>query len=85
MGAVYIVAMSKLIAPWRKTRREDKSYSWDPPPTISPPYVFTPQTNQPMKALIKKTSQELRMLSSVTLNCQVTKIVMNLGYQLSEL
>ena len=25
-----------------------------------------------------KTLQELRMLSSVTLNCQVTKIVMNL-------
>ena len=35
-------------------------------------------------ALIK-TSQELRMLSSVTLNCQVTKIVMDSGSQLSEL
>ena len=34
---------------------------------------------------ILKTSQELRMLSSVTINCQVTKIVMNLGSQLSEL
>ena len=33
----------------------------------------------------KKTSQELRMLSSVTINCQVTKIVMNSGSQLSEL
>ena len=33
----------------------------------------------------KKTSQELRMLSSVTLNCQVTKIVMDSGSQLSEL
>ena len=33
----------------------------------------------------QKTSQELRMLSSVTLNCQVTMIVMNLGSQLSEL
>ena len=32
-----------------------------------------------------KTSQELRMLSSVTLNCQVTKIIMNSGSQLSEL
>ena len=31
-----------------------------------------------------KTLQELRMLSSVTLNCQVTKIVMNSGSQLSE-
>ena len=28
-----------------------------------------------------KTSQELRMLSSVTLNCQVTKIVMDSGSQ----
>ena len=32
-----------------------------------------------------KTSQELRMLSSVTINCQVTMIVMNSGSQLSEL
>ena len=32
-----------------------------------------------------KTSQELRMLSSVTLDCQVTKIVMNSGSQLQEL
>ena len=34
---------------------------------------------------IPKTSQELRMLSSVTINCQITKIVMNSGSQLSEL
>ena len=34
---------------------------------------------------IFKTSQELRMLSSVTLNCQTTEIVMNSGSQLSEL
>ena len=32
-----------------------------------------------------KRSQELRMLSSVTINCQITKIVMNSGSQLSEL
>ena len=32
-----------------------------------------------------KTSQELRMLSSVTLNCQVTKIVMNSDCHFSEL
>ena len=32
-----------------------------------------------------KTSQELRMLSSFTINCQVTKIVMNSGSQWSEL
>ena len=30
----------------------------------------------------KKTLQELRMLSSVTLDCQVTNIVMNSGSQL---
>ena len=35
--------------------------------------------------LQSKTSQELRMLSNVTLNCQVAKIVMNSGSQLSEL
>ena len=33
----------------------------------------------------KETSQELRMLSNVTLNCQVAKVVMNSGSQLSEL
>ena len=32
-----------------------------------------------------KTSQELQMLPTVTLFCQVTKIVMNSGSQLSEL
>ena len=32
-----------------------------------------------------KSSQELRMLSSVTINCQVTKIVINPGSQLSVL
>ena len=36
-------------------------------------------------SVFKQTSQELRMLSSVTLNCQVTMIVMNSGSQLSEL
>ena len=33
----------------------------------------------------QETSQELRMLSIVTITCQVTEIVMNSGYQLSEL
>ena len=33
----------------------------------------------------QKTSQELRMLSSVTINCQIRKIVMNSGSQLSVL
>ena len=39
------------------------------------PYIF----------LEFKTSQELRMLSSVALNCQATKIVIKSGSQLSEL
>ena len=34
---------------------------------------------------LSKTSQELQMLSSVTINRQVTKIVMNSGPQLSVL
>ena len=37
-----------------------------------------------VEVCMSKISQELRMLSSVTLNCQVTKIVMNSGSQLSE-
>ena len=32
----------------------------------------------------QETSQELRMLSSVTINCQATMIVMNSGSQMSE-
>ena len=42
------------------------------------------QQKGPRNDLLKKTSRELRMLSSVTLNCQATKIV-NSGSQLSEL
>ena len=38
-----------------------------------------------VSVLILETSQELRMLSTVTLYCQVTKIVMNSGSQLSDL
>ena len=38
-----------------------------------------------IKRQIDKTSQELRMLSSVTLNCHVTQIVMKPGSQLSKL
>ena len=36
-------------------------------------------------SILLKTSKEMRMLSSVTIICQVTKIVMNPGSQLSEL
>ena len=35
--------------------------------------------------VLAKTSQELQMLSSVNLKCQVTKIVMNSAYQMSGL
>ena len=35
--------------------------------------------------VLQETSQELQMLFSVTLNCQVTMIVMNSGSQLSEM
>ena len=44
-------------------------------------YTETQQKNDKKK----KTSQELRMLSSVTIHCQITTIVMNSGSQLSEL
>ena len=36
----------------------------------------------PLRYFEEKTSQELRMLSTVTLDCQATKIVTNLGSQL---
>ena len=39
----------------------------------------------PLGTLWYKTSQELQMLPSVTLNCQVTMIVMNSGIQMSEM
>ena len=41
--------------------------------------------NNLVVVMVYKTSQELRMLSSVAINCQITKIVMNSGSQLSEL
>ena len=43
------------------------------------------QKNLMTREIENKTSQELRMLSNVTLNCQVAKIVMNSCSQLSEL
>ena len=48
-------------------------------------FVYFPLLNDNNKGSLKKTSQELRMLSNVTLNCQVAKIVINSGSQLSEL
>ena len=53
-----------------------------------PQNIFTDFAEEQMKVwrlFTGKTSQELRMLSSVTLDCQATKIVMNSGSQLSEL
>ena len=41
-------------------------------------------TNKKFSQFSSKTSQELRMLSSVTLDCQVTKVVINSGSPLSE-
>ena len=38
-----------------------------------------------ISSFIRKTLQELRMLSSVTINCQVTKIVINPDSHLSVL
>ena len=42
------------------------------------------QTRHWSKSLLRKASQELQMLSSVTLNYQITIIVVNWGSQLSE-
>ena len=50
----------------------------------SPPKCLSIVVNF-LSVVNNKTSQELRMLSSVTLNCQATKIVMNSGSQLSQL
>ena len=44
-----------------------------------------PKENISESYLETKTSQELRMLSNVTLNCQVAKIVMNSDSQWSKL
>ena len=46
---------------------------------------ISPSTDPSSSSPGKKILQELRMLSSVTINCQITKIVMKSGSQLSEL
>ena len=56
--------------------RRSRTGKWDGYPHLG-------EANETNKQ--SKTSQELRMLSSVTLNCQVTKIVKDSGYELSEL
>ena len=50
-------------------------WSWDPSEVRITPLRHEVQ-------FLKETSQELRMLSSVTLNCQATKIVMHSGSRL---
>ena len=56
------------------------------PPHIVATGFFHRATYPPEETpLPSKTLQELRMLSSVTLNCQVTEIVMNSDCHLSEL
>ena len=45
-------------------------------------YDFFDGPPAPLNGQLMETSQELRMLSSVTLNCQVTKIVMDSASQL---
>ena len=48
--------------------------------------ISVPKSDESESGLMAlKTLQELRMLSSVTLDCQVTRIVVNSGAQLSEL
>ena len=48
--------------------------------------ISVPKSDESENGLmVLKTLQELRMLSSVTLDCRVTKIVMNSGSQLSVL
>ena len=48
-------------------------------------HVAWPVFNSDEEEKESKTSQELRMLSSVTSNCQVINIVMNSSSQLPEL
>ena len=52
---------------------------------LSPVCEWTDRVTKWEISHTEKTSQELRMLSNVTLNCQVAKIVMNSGSQLSVL
>ena len=52
---------------------------------MQPPEVWNLRLEAELKLMEYKTSQELRMPSSVTINCQITKIVMNSGSQLSEI
>ena len=44
----------------------------------------TPENSEKIQVR-PKTSQELQMLSSVTIDCHITKIVMDSGSQVSEL
>ena len=54
-------------------------------PVIAPKTFPIAIVSRQIPVIMIKTSQELRMLSSVTFNCQVTKIVKNSSSQLSEM
>ena len=66
-----------------------RSIWWAHPAWISaltlPPTALSRFLTFATFAAYRKTSQELRMLSSVTIDCQITKIVMDSGSQLSKL
>ena len=53
-------------------------------PTNIDPFFYWGTAGKHLIKVFKKTSQELQMLSSVTLNCQEPKTVRNSGSQLSE-
>ena len=67
---------------WRKKNRKKVAL---PYPAKNQSVHLTPYKAKIIcyAGIVKKTSQELRMLSNVTLNCQETKTVMNSGSQLS--
>ena len=68
-GHSFILCFTSFLLPW---------------PRLGSKFAALLDNNCPF-SLLHKTSQELRMLSSVTINCQITKIVMNSGSQLSVL
>ena len=76
-----MLKMMMMITRWEQVTKQDLTDGHSHPVNKEPTTDYMPQV-----IVVKiQTSQELRMLSSVTLNCQVTKIVMNSGSQLSEL
>ena len=94
MDGVLLVAREGMdsISPGGVRYKEMQVAPWILPSTLTTvsPILYTDSKVQNIDyrfiaRFLNKTSQELRMLSSVTINCQVTKIVMNSGAQMSEL